>query len=53
MDNFFTKLTFVDKEGHSMANYDAPTGTDLAKMESKEMVRAYLDFPLMEAFSMT
>jgi len=48
---FFTKLTFVDKEGHSMANYDAPTGTDLAKMESKEMVRAYLDFPLMEAYA--
>jgi len=48
---FFSKLIFVDKDGHSMANYDAPTGTDLNKLENKEMVRAYLDFPLVEAYA--
>jgi len=48
---FFTKTIFVDKEGNSMPVFDAPTGTDLAKLENKEMVRAYLDFPMMEAYA--
>ena len=34
-----------------MPVFDAPTGTDLAKLENKEMVRAYLDFPMMEAYA--
>ena len=48
---FFSRLTFETKEGKSMAIYDAPSGSDLSKFENKDAVRAYLDFPLMEAYA--
>jgi len=50
-DGQFLKKIFVDKDGHEMDGFDAPTGTDLQKLEKKEMIRAYLDFPLMEAYA--
>jgi hypothetical protein len=47
---FFPEI-FTDKEGRSMEYFDAPTGKDLSSKLSNDMVRAYLEFPLMEAYA--
>ena len=50
----FYRETGISKKGNSIPTYDMPDGSGkygVAKLSEKEMIRAYIDFPLMECYA--